>query len=85
MSGEPEVFKITMMEPELTKMNDEDCAVHIGAQIIPVSEFLEDVKWGFLIPYDGSARIKGGAQDNEYWDWETPIPADATHIEWYNR
>lgn len=85
MNNEQEAFRIKMMDQKLTEMDEECYAGHIGAHIMTVSEFLHDVKWNYLTPYDGSARIRGGAQDNEHWDWETPIPSDATHIEWYNK
>lgn len=85
MDKEQETFRIEMVDQKLTEIDEENYADHIGAHIMTVSEFLEHVEWGYLISYDGSAVIRGGTQDNEYWDWETPIPSDATHIEWYNR
>ena len=85
MAEEPETFHLEMLSEVSADISDEEYEDHLGVDIMTVQDFLEHVGLGYLIPYDGSAIIRGGTKDEEYWDWETPIPDDATHIEWYNR
>ena len=85
MAEEPEAFRFEMLGEVSADGDDEEYKDYPGFDLMTVVEFLEIVEWGGFIPYDGSAIIRGGSKDNEYWDWEAPIPDDATHIEWYNR
>jgi hypothetical protein len=88
MSDSNPLWDITVTSysaPNPSEENEEDYGDYPGCDLMTVAEFLETVEWGGFIPYDGSAIIRGGTKDNEYWDWETPIPDDATHIEWYNK
>ena len=85
MAEEPETFRFEMLSVVSADGDDEEYKDYPGFDLMTVAEFLETVEWGGFIPYDGSAIIRGGTKDEEYWDWETPIPDDATHIEWYNK
>ena len=85
MNEEPEVFRLEMLDQKLTEIDEENYAEDLGCNIMTISEFLHDVNWGYLIPDDGAAIIRGGTRDNEYWDWESKIPSDATHIKWCNK
>ena len=85
MNEEPETFRFEMLNAVSDGIDDENYGDYPGCDLMTVAEFLETVEWGGFIPDDGSAIIRGGTKDKEYWDWLTPIPSDATHIEWYNK
>jgi len=72
-------------DPNPNEENGEDYDDYPGFDLMTVRDFGQCVGLGYFIPDDGSAIIRGGTRDNEYWDWNSPIPSDATHIEWYNK
>lgn len=53
--------------------------------IMPIAEFVECVKCGGFIPYDGSGNWATETQISDQSVWETKAPEWATHVAWYNR
>jgi len=81
---EEEIIKIVEMNmsPYSEEVSEDDC-------LLTIEEFLNDVKAGGLIDYDGYGNpVKNGKINPSikiYPSSVDSIPKDATHICWYNR
>ena len=57
--------------------------------VIPVAKFISACKNGMFIDYDGNGEpMKDGKVDSHITIWPSTvgeIPADCTHILWFNR
>jgi len=73
------------MRPETADYNHD-----IDGDLLEVEDYLEDVKHGGFIDYDGFGyAVRDGMASRELRiypsDGDRFIPLDATHIDWYNR
>jgi hypothetical protein len=70
--------------PHYTRTLDPDLG-----DIFTLEEFREMVDMGAFIASDGTAHFvnKDGMEDDSCygWDFESPFPADAVKVAWYNK
>jgi len=74
---------------KFTATNRYGCGPEDEDDVYTVQEFIEAVEDCAFIDYDGFGYpVKDGLADNKIWIFPSKlhcIPADATHIVWFNR
>jgi len=75
---------------KFTSTNNYGCGPEGEDDVYTIAEFMDNVKDGSFIDYDGVGNpVKDGLADLsiDIFPSECPqcIPADATHIVWYNK
>jgi hypothetical protein len=81
----------TYTEPVIfTKTNQYGCGPQDEDDVYTVAEFMEHVKNGSFIDYDGYGHpVKDNMEDTKIYIYPSQcpecIPTDATHINWFNK